>query len=167
VLLCAWSGHSCRPCTAKKFHFCSLMVFIELQRAIAALLRSLSAVMHCCFQNMLFAIVDLHPSYTVCQWRLDCNRFPLCRWPPIGKGFSKGVVTLAGDAAHPMTPNLGQGGCTALEVSSPTCTVHTCSFGHAGQVSIYAVLSNACRFMDFPETPALSCRSCACKQSYH
>ncbi|DBA74801.1 TPA: hypothetical protein ACH3X2_009322 [Trebouxia sp. C0005] len=37
------------------------------------------------------------------------------RWPPIGKGFSKGAVTLAGDAAHPMTPNLGQGGCTALE----------------------------------------------------
>lgn len=47
----------------------------------------------------------------------DCNRFLPCRWPPIGKGFSKGAVTLAGDAAHPMTPNLGQGGCTALEVS--------------------------------------------------
>ncbi|KAL3131346.1 hypothetical protein ABBQ38_000632 [Trebouxia sp. C0009 RCD-2024] len=37
------------------------------------------------------------------------------RWPPIGKGLSKGAVTLAGDALHPMTPNLGQGGCTALE----------------------------------------------------
>lgn len=33
-------------------------------------------------------------------------------WPgPVGRGG----VTLAGDALHPMTPNLGQGGCAALE----------------------------------------------------
>lgn len=36
----------------------------------------------------------------------DCA--PLRRW-------GKGRVTLLGDAAHPCTPNLGQGGCMALE----------------------------------------------------
>lgn len=36
----------------------------------------------------------------------DCP--PLPRW-------GRGLVTLLGDAAHPCTPNLGQGGCMALE----------------------------------------------------
>lgn len=31
------------------------------------------------------------------------------------KGWTKGSVTLLGDAAHPTTPNLGQGGCMAIE----------------------------------------------------
>jgi 2-polyprenyl-6-methoxyphenol hydroxylase-like FAD-dependent oxidoreductase len=31
------------------------------------------------------------------------------------KGWTKGNATLIGDAAHPTTPNLGQGGCTAIE----------------------------------------------------
>ena len=29
--------------------------------------------------------------------------------------WGRGPVTLLGDAAHPMTPNLGQGGCQAIE----------------------------------------------------
>lgn len=37
------------------------------------------------------------------------------RWTMPGAAYGKGNVTLAGDAAHPMTPNLGQGGCTAIE----------------------------------------------------
>jgi 2-polyprenyl-6-methoxyphenol hydroxylase-like FAD-dependent oxidoreductase len=40
-----------------------------------------------------------HPAY---------DNIPLRRW-------SIGRVTLLGDAAHPCTPNLGQGGCMALE----------------------------------------------------
>ncbi len=34
--------------------------------------------------------------------------------PPLGR-WTHGLVTLLGDAAHPMTPNLGQGGCQAIE----------------------------------------------------
>lgn len=37
-----------------------------------------------------------------------CDRVPK-------KGWTKGNVTLLGDAAHPTTPNLGQGGCMAIE----------------------------------------------------
>ena len=37
-----------------------------------------------------------------------CDRAPLRRW-------NRGPVTLLGDAAHPMTPNLGQGACAAIE----------------------------------------------------
>jgi 2-polyprenyl-6-methoxyphenol hydroxylase-like FAD-dependent oxidoreductase len=36
------------------------------------------------------------------------DRLPVRRW-------SRGRVTLLGDAAHPMTPNMGQGGCQAIE----------------------------------------------------
>ncbi len=34
---------------------------------------------------------------------------------PPERRWSHGCVTLLGDAAHPMTPNLGQGGCQAIE----------------------------------------------------
>jgi 2-polyprenyl-6-methoxyphenol hydroxylase-like FAD-dependent oxidoreductase len=34
--------------------------------------------------------------------------------PPV-RGWGRGRVTLLGDAAHPTTPNFGQGGCMAIE----------------------------------------------------
>lgn len=34
---------------------------------------------------------------------------------PVPRGWGRGPVTLLGDAAHAMTPNMGQGACTALE----------------------------------------------------
>ncbi|XP_071696457.1 monooxygenase 2-like [Rutidosis leptorrhynchoides] len=36
-------------------------------------------------------------------------------WPGLSPPVSSGGVVLVGDAWHPMTPNLGQGGCCALE----------------------------------------------------
>lgn len=36
-------------------------------------------------------------------------------WNSKGKGKGKGSVTVVGDAFHPMTPDLGQGACSALE----------------------------------------------------
>lgn len=35
--------------------------------------------------------------------------------PPIGREWGRGRVTLIGDAAHPVLPSLGQGGCMAIE----------------------------------------------------
>lgn len=36
-------------------------------------------------------------------------------WPTISPPASSGKIVLVGDAWHPMTPNLGQGACCALE----------------------------------------------------
>ncbi|XP_043719634.1 monooxygenase 2-like [Telopea speciosissima] len=38
-----------------------------------------------------------------------------CPWDLLLKNLSRGNITVAGDALHPMTPDLGQGGCSALE----------------------------------------------------
>ncbi|MBM7118395.1 FAD-dependent monooxygenase [Archangium primigenium] len=53
------------------------------------------------------AVLDSTPEAQF--FRTDIHdRRPLPRW-------SQGRVTLLGDAAHPMTPNMGQGGCQAIE----------------------------------------------------
>uniref|UniRef100_A0A2P2K863 Uncharacterized protein MANES_02G043700 n=1 Tax=Rhizophora mucronata TaxID=61149 RepID=A0A2P2K863_RHIMU len=59
----------------------------------------------------LLSLIDTSPDETI-------NKTPLVDrwlWPAISPTASKGRVVLVGDAWHPMTPNLGQGGCCALE----------------------------------------------------
>nr|AAM64878.1 putative monooxygenase [Arabidopsis thaliana] len=58
-------------------------------------------------------LIDLTPDEAI-------SRTPLADrwlWPGIAPSASKGRVVLVGDAWHPMTPNLGQGACCALEDS--------------------------------------------------
>ncbi|MGI8995528.1 MAG: FAD-dependent monooxygenase [Pyrinomonadaceae bacterium] len=52
-------------------------------------------------------IIAATPTETILQNDL-VDRVPITRW-------SKGAITLLGDAAHPTTPNLGQGACLAIE----------------------------------------------------
>jgi 2-polyprenyl-6-methoxyphenol hydroxylase-like FAD-dependent oxidoreductase len=53
------------------------------------------------------AILEATPAEKIVRTDI-ADRAPLARW-------SAGRVVLLGDAAHPMTPNLGQGGCQAIE----------------------------------------------------
>jgi len=53
------------------------------------------------------AVVESTPEGAILRTDIS-DRDPIERW-------SEGRMTLLGDAAHPMTPNLGQGGCQAIE----------------------------------------------------
>ncbi|XP_040990775.1 monooxygenase 3 isoform X2 [Juglans microcarpa x Juglans regia] len=59
----------------------------------------------------LMKIIDLTPDDTIIRTPL-VDRW---LWPAISPAASDGQVVLVGDAWHPMTPNLGQGACCALE----------------------------------------------------
>ena len=50
------------------------------------------------------------------NWQRRSVKLAPCRWLPPGKPYGKGRITMCGDGCQPMTPNLGQGGCVALEV---------------------------------------------------
>jgi len=53
------------------------------------------------------ALIEATPAAAILRNDIS-DRDPVDRW-------GEGRVTLLGDAAHPMTPNLGQGGCQAIE----------------------------------------------------
>lgn len=55
--------------------------------------------------------IDLTPDDTIIRTPL-VDRW---LWPATSPSASRGKVVLVGDAWHPMTPNLGQGACCALE----------------------------------------------------
>lgn len=59
----------------------------------------------------LLNIIDLTPDDTIIRTPL-VDRW---LWPVVSPPASTGKVVLVGDAWHPMTPNLGQGACCALE----------------------------------------------------
>lgn len=61
----------------------------------------------------LLNIIDSTPDETVSKTPL-VDRW---LWPAITPPVYSGRVVLVGDAWHPMTPNLGQGACCALEDS--------------------------------------------------
>ncbi|CAI8589111.1 unnamed protein product [Vicia faba] len=61
----------------------------------------------------LLNIMDSTPDDTIIRTPL-VDRW---LWPAISPPVSAGKVVLVGDAWHPMTPNLGQGACCALEDS--------------------------------------------------
>jgi len=52
-------------------------------------------------------LIEATPSETILR-NAAYDRPAAARW-------GEGLVTLLGDAVHPMTPNLGQGGCIAVE----------------------------------------------------
>ena len=54
------------------------------------------------------------PSTSIEQ-RRAYDRPPAMLAALVGRGWTRGGVALLGDAAHPMLPNLGQGGCQAIE----------------------------------------------------
>ncbi|KAA8546964.1 hypothetical protein F0562_003393 [Nyssa sinensis] len=53
-----------------------------------------------------------HSDPSTLTWSPLLFRLP---WDVIFGNACKGTITVAGDALHPMTPDLGQGGCAALE----------------------------------------------------
>ena len=61
------------------------------------------------------AYVDFHPDVrAVLQACPDCHKWAILEREPLAR-WSDGRIVLLGDAAHPMTPYMAQGGATAIE----------------------------------------------------
>jgi 2-polyprenyl-6-methoxyphenol hydroxylase-like FAD-dependent oxidoreductase len=81
------------------------------------------------FCEPVMALVEATPQERV--FRTDiCDRPPIASW-------SRGRVTLIGDAAHPTTPNLGQGGCMAIEDAVTLAHCLATSDSHEAAFSAY------------------------------
>lgn len=68
---------------------------------VKELFEGCSPEIHACLDNTPNEIIEQRDMYD--------------RRPSVLKSWSKGRVTMLGDAVHPMMPNLGQGGCQAIE----------------------------------------------------
>jgi len=66
-----------------------------------------SKEIHACLDNTPDEIIEQRDLYD--------------RRPSVLKSWSEGHVTMLGDAVHPMMPNLGQGGCQAIEDAFVLC----------------------------------------------
>jgi zeaxanthin epoxidase len=61
------------------------------------------------WSSEVFQVLDATPVQSVEQRDL------YDRWPEFFRSWADGQTVLVGDAVHPMMPNLGQGGCQAIE----------------------------------------------------
>ncbi|KAF6163669.1 hypothetical protein GIB67_036129 [Kingdonia uniflora] len=84
------------------------------------------------FANDPAVFLDVrHSDLSTLTWAPLMFRVP---WNLIFRKLSKGNITVAGDAMHPMTPDLGQGGAAALEDAVVLCRHIGNSFHEHGQI---------------------------------
>lgn len=76
---------------------------------------------------------EIHSCLDNCPEGIIEQRDLYDRRPSVLKSWSEGHVTMLGDAVHPMMPNLGQGGCQAIEDAYVLCDV-LCSVSDKSEI---------------------------------